>query len=515
MFGSSPAPRLSRRIFVLGGIGAAAATALAPAAFGAAPYPFQLGIASGEPTADGVVLWTRLAPSPLDSDGHGGMPSADVEVEWQVATDDRFTKVVKSGKAVALHDEAHSVHIEVTGLAADADFFYRFRAQGHISPVGRTRTAPKAGTTARELIMAMCSCSNWPGGYFTAYRRMAEDNPGLILHLGDYIYESGPGKGPRRHVGDEIMSLADYRRRYAQYKTDPDLQAAHAVAPWLVVPDDHEVENNYAGLIPQDSKDNDIFAARRAAAYRAYWENMPLRKEQKYTTTGIPLYRRVTWGSMANFHMLDTRQFRANQACGDGWQDCADADLDTRSILDTLKGDERPQEKWLLDGLAAKTATWEFLGQQVFFARRLAADGKSSMDSWDGYRASRARIQAGFVERGIRNPIVLTGDVHAAWANELKDDYREPSSKVIGTELVTTSISSGGDGSDVTEVPDQDNNPHLKFHSKRRGYVRNVINTAQVRVDFRSIDKVSEHGAPVKTAQSFMINDGRPGLEKV
>ncbi|MDN5724976.1 MAG: alkaline phosphatase D family protein [Propionibacteriales bacterium] len=505
---------LSRRIFVLGGLGAASATTLSTVAAAASPYPFKLGIASGEPAPDGVVLWTRLAPSPLNSDGLGGMTSADVEVEWQVATDDRFAKVVATGKTTARRDEAHSVHVEVGGLPADADFFYRFRAQGHISAVGRTRTAPALTAVGRDLIMAMCSCSAWQDGYFTAYRRLAEDRPGLVLHLGDYIYEGGAGKGPRRHVGGEIMDLAAYRRRYAQYKTDPDLQAAHAVAPWLVVPDDHEVENNYAGLVPQNSNDNDIFAARRAAAYRAYWENMPLRKEQKYTATGIPLYRRVRWGKLANFHMLDTRQFRANQACGDGWQNCKDADLDTRSILDTLKSGARPQEQWLLDGLAEKTATWDFLGQQVFFARRLGPDGKSSMDGWDGYRASRARIQAGFVERGIRNPIVLTGDVHKAWGNDLKNDYRDPGSAVIGTELVTTSIASGGDGDDITTVPDQSTNPHLKFHSRRRGYIRNPITAGQVRTDFRTVDKVTEHGAPVKTAGSFVIADGKPGLQK-
>ncbi|RAO10557.1 alkaline phosphatase D family protein [Micromonospora noduli] len=504
--------RLSRRIFVLSGL-VTAGVAVTPrqGARAAVPYPFKLGVASGDPAPDSVVLWTRLAPSPLNADGQGGMANADVTVEWQVSTTDRFTSLVASGSVVARYADAHSVHAIAGGLAADSDYYYRFRAQGQISPVGRTRTAPAPSAFGRDLVMAFASCAHYEAGYYTAYRRMAEDNPGLILHLGDYIYEGGVGTSTvRQHVGAEIVSLADYRRRYALYKSDPDLQAAHAAAPWLVVPDDHEVENNYANMVRNDSSPTLTAAqwtARRTAAYRAYYENMPLRPASAANGNSIPLYRRVRWGQLATFHMLDTRQFRDDQACGDGWKVCADADLASRSLTGAT------QEAWLLDGLAQRYGTWDILGQQVFFAQQLDANGAASMDAWDGYRASRSRIQNGWQQRGVRNPLVLTGDVHRSWANDLKADYVNPSSATIGTELVCTSISSTGNGSGSTTVPNAAANTHLKFYSDRRGYVRTTISRSQVRADFRAVNTVTEHGAAASTVRSFVILDGQPGLQ--
>ncbi|MGK5741199.1 alkaline phosphatase D family protein [Micromonospora sp. URMC 103] len=504
--------RLSRRIFVLGGLSAAGA-ALVPwqSARAAVPYPFKLGVASGDPAPDSVVLWTRLAPSPLNADGQGGMANADVTVEWQVSTSATFSSLVASGSVVARYADAHSVHVVAGGLAADADYYYRFRAQGHISPVGRTRTAPAPGTFGRDLVMAFASCAHYETGYYTAYRRMAEDNPGLILHLGDYIYEGGVNTSAvRQHVGSEIVSLADYRRRYALYKSDPDLQAAHAAAPWLVVPDDHEVENNYANMVRADSSPALTAAqwtARRTAAYKAYYENMPLRPTSAPNGNSIALYRRIRWGQLATFHMLDTRQFRDDQACGDGWKVCADADLASRSLTGAA------QEAWLLDGLAQHYGTWDIIGQQVFFARQFDASGAASMDAWDGYRASRSRIQTGWQQRAVRNPLVLTGDVHKSWANELKADYANPASATIGTELVCTSITSGGNGSGSTTIPNVATNPHLKFHSDRRGYVRTTIGRSQVRADFRAVSTVTEHGAAASTVRSFVILDGQPGLQ--
>ncbi|WP_203716912.1 alkaline phosphatase D family protein [Asanoa siamensis] len=503
--------RLSRRIFVLGGL-ATVGTTIVPlsSARAASPYPFKLGVASGEPAADSVVLWTRLAPTPLNADGQGGMPNADVTVEWQVSTTDTFSSLVAQGAVTARYSDAHSVHVVAGGLAADADYYYRFRAQGHISPVGRTRTAPATSTVGRDFTMAFASCAHYESGYYTAYRRLAEDRPDLVLHLGDYIYEGGVGSGVRQHVGAEIVSLADYRRRYALYKSDPDLQAAHQAAPWLVVPDDHEVENNYAGTVRENNTPALTAAqwtARRGAAYKAYYENMPLRPASAPSGNSIPLYRRVRWGQLATFHMLDTRQFRDDQACGDGSKVCADADLASRSITGAA------QEAWLLDGLGQKLGTWDIIGQQVFFARQFTSTGAASMDAWDGYRASRSRIQAGWQQRGVRNPVVLTGDVHRAWANDLKADYANPNSATIGTELVCTSITSSGNGSGTTTIPNVATNPHLKFHQDRRGYTRTTITRTQIRADFRSLASVTEHGAAITTARSFAILDGRPGLQ--
>ena len=511
---------ISRRTLVLGGLATAGAGVLPAAAqtsvitaTAAVPYPFQLGIASGEPDANSVVLWTRLAPSPLDADGQGGMATTDVPVDWQVSTTDTFSTLVASGTVTASYAAAHSVHVIAGGLNPDSDYFYRFRAQGIISPVGRTRTAPAIGTNGRDLLMSFTSCSHYEEGYYTVYRRMAEDNPGLILHVGDYIYEYGGTSGrPRLYAGTtECVTLADYRRRYAQHKTDPDLQAAHAAAPWIVVPDDHEVENNYAGMVRADSTPSLTTAqwtARRTAAYQAYYENMPLRPAQANNGNSIPLYRRLRWGSLAVFHMLDTRQYRDDQACGDGWKICSDADLATRSLPGNA------QETWLLDGFNQHLATWDIIGQQVFFARRFNSTG-ASMDSWDGYRASRARIQQGWVDRGTRNPVVLTGDVHRAWASDLKADYNNANSATIGSELVSSSVTSGGDGDGSTTIPDVGTNPWLKFYNNRRGYVRTTITPTQMQADFRAVAKVSEHGAAATTVQSFVIEDGRPGLQAV
>jgi alkaline phosphatase D len=510
---------ISRRTLVFGGLAAAGASAVpvrsaVVTATAAVPYPFQLGVASGEPDSSSVVLWTRLAPSPLNADGQGGMANADVTVDWQVSTTETFSTLVASGSVTARYASAHSVHVVAGGLNPDSDYFYRFRAQGHLSPVGRTRTAPAVGTNGRDLVMAFTSCAHYEEGYYTVYRRMAEDNPGLILFLGDYVYEYGAVAGrTRTHVGStEIVTLADYRRRYAQYKSDPDLQAAHAAAPWLVVPDDHEVENNYANMVRADSTPTLTSAqwtARRTAAYQAYYENMPLRPAQANSGNSIPLYRRVRWGNLATFHMLDTRQYRHDQACGDGWKVCSDADLASRSLPGNT------QETWLLDGLAQHYGTWDILGQQVFFARRFDSAGASSMDSWDGYRASRARIQQGWVARGTRNPVVLTGDVHRAWASDLKADYANANSATIGSELVTSSATSGGDGDGSTTIPNLDTNPWLRFYNNRRGYVRTTISPTQLRADFRAVSRVSEHGAAASTVRSFVIQEGRPGLQAV
>nr|WP_245577521.1 alkaline phosphatase D family protein [Actinoplanes globisporus] len=489
---------IKRRTFLLGGLGAV----VVPRSAG---YPFTLGVASGEPAPDSVVLWTRLAPSPLAADGHGGMPRADVPVEWQVSAGPTFGTLVASGTATARYDDAHTVHVVAGGLAADREYYYRFRARGQLSPAGRTRTAPSPGAAARELVMLFASCANFEAGYFTAYRRMAEERPGLILHLGDYIYEGQAKPGHvRTHLGPEILTLADYRRRYGQYKTDPDLQAAHASAPWLVVPDDHDVEDDYAGTHRLDNIPPLTAAqwvGRRTAAYRAYYEHLPLRP-------GTRLFRRVPWGRLATFHMLDTRQYRDPQACGGHRQVCPDAALPGRSMTGPA------QEAWLLDGLAEHRATWDLIGQQVFFAAQPDASGTRNMDAWDGYRASRDRLQRGWVERGARNPVVLTGDIHTAWANDLKADYADPSSATIGTELICTSITSRGDGSATTTIPTGGLNPHLKFYSDRRGYTRATITPAKLTADFRGVDAVSVRDAAVRTVGSFAIEDGRPGVRR-
>ncbi|GAA4096902.1 alkaline phosphatase D family protein [Actinomadura miaoliensis] len=484
--------------------------------------PFTLGVASGDPDHDGFVLWTRLALEPLAEDGLGGMPALNVPVEWQVASDPRFRKIERRGVAIARPESAHSVHVELNGLRPDRDYWYRFRAAGYVSPVGRARTAPRPDAFGPALAMAFVSCSQYEHGYFTAYGRLAEEHPDLVLHLGDYQYEyradvyTVPGGNVRDHEGPETVTLANYRQRHAQYKSDPDLQAAHAAAPWLVVFDDHEVENNWAGPVPEagsDTPDPDEFMRRRAAAFQAYYENMPLRRASVPNGPNIQIYRRVRWGRLANFHMLDTRQFRDDQACGDGYKECAAASDPSRSITGPR------QEQWLLDGFRRSTARWDVIGQQVFFAQRDNNAGPAkvtSMDAWDGYVASRGRITQGWIDAKVRNPVVLTGDVHAHWASELKVDYDDPASKTVGAELVCSSITSGGDGadSDPAAHPFLKINPHLKFYNNQRGYVMTRIGKDELRADFKTVPTVRTRDAQASTKATFVIEDRVPGLNQ-
>jgi alkaline phosphatase D len=480
--------------------------------------PFTLGVASGDPWPDGFVLWTRLARRPLAEDGRGGMPDVPVPVQWQVAADPRFRRVVRRGTVTARPGCAHAVHIEVTGLRPGREYWYRFRAGGHLSPTGRALTAPAPGSTPSALTMAVASCSQFEHGWFTNYRHIAADHPDLVLHLGDYLYEyrantyEAPEGNVRDHRGPETTTLATYRQRHAQYKSDLDLQAAHAAAPWLVVWDDHELDDNWADEDPE--RPSKHFLRRRAAAFQAYYENMPLRRSSVPPAIDTRLYRRMSWGGLATVHLLDTRQYRDDQACGDGFAtDCAEAADPSRSIT----GAE--QERWLLDGFRSSSARWDLLGQQVFFAQRDTDPGpaeRTLMDAWDGYLASRDRITRGWVEAGVRNPVVLTGDVHAHWAADLKLDYDDPSSPTVGSELVCSSITSGGDGADsaARSHPCMAYNPHLRFYNDLRGYVRTTITPQRLSADFRCVDEVSEPGAPAFTRATFAVDDGEPGLRQ-
>ena len=453
--------------------------------------PFTVGVASGDPAPDGVVIWTRLAPHPLADDGLGGMPARAVDVEWEVAADERFTRIEQRGITTAAPDAAHGVHVELTGLRAGADYFYRFRTAGHLSPVGRTRTAPDPGSLA-QLTMCVASCSNYEQGWFTAYRRLAEEHPDLVVHLGDYQYEYPAGRttvesgNVRDHVGPETVTLANYRQRYAQYKSDPDLQAAHAAAPWLAVFDDHELADNWADEVP--AKPQPAFLDRRAVALRAYYENMPLRRSAMPRGIDIQLYRRVQWGALAMLHMLDTRQYRGDQACGDELRtDCPERLYPARSLLGV------EQELWLLNGFQQSQARGEQLG------------------------ANRDRVVSGIVHSPVRNAVVLTGDVHSHWAAEVRERFDDPSLPVVATELVTTSISSGGDGSDSRDdiAVMLAENPHIRYYTNRRGYIRTRITRDELRVDFRVVPFVSRPGADVRTAASFAVPDRAPALHAV
>ncbi|MBT2417414.1 alkaline phosphatase D family protein [Streptomyces sp. ISL-22] len=522
-----------RRFLSLTGAAAALAFAVHLPAAGAASAarldarripddPFTLGVASGDPLPDSVLLWTRLAPAPFEPDG--GLPAERVSVDWELAEDERFSKIVRRGTATAHPEFHHTVHVEVDQLDADRVFYYRFRAGTWHSETGRTRTAPAKGSPASALTLAAVSCQAYTDGYYTPYRHLAQDDVDVVFHLGDYLYEYAVNSvGGYRHYTDrtlpalfnrETTTLEDYRLRYALYKTDPDLRAAHAAHPFVVTWDDHETENNYADDTPENGVPPEEFLLRRASAYRAYWENQPLRLRQQPTGPDMRLYRRLHWGRLAQFDVLDTRQYRSNQAYGDGAK-VPGPDIDDPAR--TMTG--ATQEEWLLDGWLSSTALWNVVPQQVIFSQRkfdLTSPSRVSMDAWDGYRACRRRILDGAKAAGVENLMVLTGDVHVGYGFDIKDDFDDPDSATLGTEIAATSVASGRDGIDKPANWDtyMKANPHLKFYNGRRGYVTVALGRELARADFKTVPYVTTPGAALTTAGSFVTEAGAPGLKQ-
>ncbi|GAB2853754.1 alkaline phosphatase PhoD [Actinocorallia aurea] len=489
---------------------ATAATAPLGGSAAGRPDPFRLGVASGDPWPDSVVLWTRLAPRPLAEDGLGGLGSRNVQVAWQLAEDARFRRIVRKGTVTAKASGGYAVHVTPSGLEPGREYFYRFRADGHLSRVGRTRTAPARGAMG-PMTFAAASCAHYEHGYFTAYKRLAEQDPDLVIHLGDYLYEYAPGSyggangAVRRHTEGKCQSLTDYRRRHAQYKADTDLQAAHAVAPWAVVWDDHEVEDNWTGSVPGSSVPG--FGARKRNAVRAYYENMPLRASARPSGTRMRLYRRLTWGALASFHLLDTRQYRTDQPCDDWLRTGCDARNDPSG---RVLG--KTQLSWLDGSLRGSGARWDVLGQQIFLAQRDMALGpalKVGMDAWDGYTAERDRLFDVLTASGARNPVVLTGDVHTAFAADLLRDFDDPGSARVGVELVATSIASDGDGYRDTAAMAAllAENPHFAFADQRRGYLLGRLTPDSLTADFHTLDRISRRGAPARRAARLVVPD--------
>jgi alkaline phosphatase D len=483
--------------------------------------PFALGVASGDPWPNGVVLWTRLAPEPLALDGLGGMPQRKVPVGWEVATDERFRHVARRGRTVAVPELAHSVHVEVGGLAPDRQYYYRFRAGGEISAVGRTRTAPAPGAHLRSLSFGVVSCQAWFEGFYTAYKHLSEEDIAVIFHLGDYIYENqiDTGGGVRKtpvpaEIGAEPFDLTQYRLRHALHHYDPDMIAAHQAHPFALVWDDHEIEDNWAGDISKvdGEPDNDpaVFRRRKAAAFQAYYENLPLRLPNKPRGPEATLYRRLGYGRLVDFHVLDTRQYRADQACGDRTSDCADRLLPDRQVLGPQ------QEQWLYDGLRRSHALWQIVPQQIPVTQVDTVPGEGRafvMDFWDGYKPARDRLFDALAQ--VRNPVVLTGDMHRHMAADLKLDFDDPDSRTIGVEFVGTSISTKMDGEDLDQGGKNllDANAHIKFTSYQRGYLRCTVDEQTCRADFRVLPYVTRPGAPVSTRTSFVTENGNPGLQ--
>lgn len=493
--------------------------------------PFTLGVASGTPEPESVVLWTRLS----------GVGSQPVTLRWEIARDEQFRRIAQQGQVQALPEFAHAVHVEAGGLHPDRRYFYRFMlgaaGQDWVSAVGQTRTAPHPDAEVARLRVAYASCQRWEHGFYAAYRQMREDAPDLVLFLGDYIYEypnPANNSGVRRSNGGWVLTLDDYRDRYAVHRSDVHLQAMHAACPWLVTWDDHEVQNDYAGLRRGDSGPMvEDFAARRAAAYQAFWEHMPLRASVlTQSLAGLSrgaemrIHASTRWGRLAQLHMLDARQYKDPQVCnkddhpGSSMRDpqtCPEWDEPRRTLLGVA------QERWLDDTLARSDARWNLIGQQsIFGPREYRRNGARSVwnDGWDGYSAARRRLTDVLgrerQRRGDFNAVFFGGDVHEHWVGHVKADYARADSAAVATEFCGTSISTRSGGRNERVAPMLAAHPHFVFGDvEKRGYGLAEFSRERLRTTLRGVDDATREDSAVPVLARFEVRSGTPQVERI
>lgn len=485
-----------------------------------ASYPFTLGVTSGDPAADGFVIWTKLAPKPFEP--HGGMPMVPLPVKWEVASDDRFKTIVASGEAQARPELGHSVHVEVAGLQPDRPYWYRFSLGSDQSSRGRARTLPLASSSPASLKFGVAGCQNYEDGLFTAFRHLArEDDLNFVYHYGDFIYEYKqrgldydkdglPVPQVRQHIGQDCFDVADYRLRYAQYLSDYDLQAARARHTWFSTFDDHEVENNWVGDHNWKDVPQDIFRLRRQAGLQVWYEYMPVRAAL-LPRNGIitDMYREARFGDLLSMDFLDTRSFRTQQPCDDGFKPWCPGIDDSKAQVISAQ-----EENWLVANLKRGQTKWNCLAQQVMMMsldRRRYPDETAkiyNLDSWAGYSAQRHRLLGKM--RGLDNVVVLTGDEHQNFAGLLDNGDR-----TVAVEFVSTSISSGGDGSDVRTGSDmiRKNSPELKFINDQRGYLVCEVTPDAWTTKARVMDQVSTPGGAISTRATMTVPRGQPSLQ--
>jgi alkaline phosphatase D len=482
-------------------------------------YPFKLGVASGYPSTRSVVLWTRLAPDPLAPDG--GMQPSAVPVTWELAADEGFRQVLRRGVTYAEPYWAHSVHVEPPDLSPGREYWYRFTAGDVRSAVGRTWTAPEPDSSPERLRIGLACCQQYEHGYYVAYRKMLADQLDLIVHVGDYIYELSWGEDHvRSHDSGECYTLEDYRARHALYRSDPDLKAAHAACPWLLTWDDHEVDNDYAGAISEQDDDPRLFLARRAAAYRAYYEHLPLPRQAAPFGADDRLYTARTFGDLATLYLLDERQYRSPQACPAPGQRgsnrvFADGCPELTDPARTMLGER--QERWLDARLAerGRRARWNLLAQGVVFAYANEAQRPRRRfwtDSWNGYPAARERLLRTLAERKVRNPLVLGGDVHAFVASDLRLEADDPTSPRVASEIVTTSITSQPPPSSLLATYRLLNPDILLADGDYRGYVRLELTPQALRADLVAVETVKKKESAHRVLKSFVLEDEHSGL---
>lgn len=485
--------------------------------------PFTLGVASGDPLPDAVVLWTMLRPDDGDE-----LPDADIDVEWEIGRDEDLTDIVASGTASAVAALGHSVHVDATGLEPDTGYFFRFRVGDHETPAARTRTFAEAGTTPERFRFAFSSCQNWEQGYYAAYRDVVEQGEiDAFVFLGDYIYEYATGgyadeRGRQTGQEFECETVEQYRARYGLYRSDPLLQDAHARVPWIITWDDHEVDNDYADDVSEDDAPTGAFLERRAAAYQVWYEFMPVRVEPP-TGPDLPIYRSFAHGDLVRFHVLDTRQYRSDQQRNDPFVPELGQSVQVFEESpgeQTMLGEE--QRDWLIDGARSSAAVWDVLAQQVFmFGANAIPDAEPPVivvDTWDGYREERRTVLEAMGDT-VDNLVVLTGDFHSAAVGDLRTDPLDRSLPVVGTEFMASSISSSffDEDESVTDLVAGAlaTNPQIKWFDAQRGYTRCEVTPDRWSATYRAVADQFDESSPVETISTWEVIAGTPGAQRV
>jgi alkaline phosphatase D len=476
--------------------------------------PFSLGVASGMPRPGSLVIWTRLAPRPHEPDG--GLPDAPIELHWQLAEDEQFTRALRQGRVLAHPQHAHSVRVPVDGLRSGAQHFYRFRVGDAWSPVGRARTAPAADAEVAALRLALASCQHYEQGAYAAHRDIAGRDLDFVLFVGDYIYESSnPRYRIRPHEGPVPTTLAGYRARHATYKLDADLRAAHAAHAWVLTWDDHEVENDYADAHSLKAVGAEAFLRRRAAAYQAYFEHLPLAPSRAPDGASMRIHDRFTWGQLAELWALDGRQHRSLQACASEgqaggrllWQ-CDELADPARTVFGAA------QEAWLADGLGRSTRRWKLLAQasqlspagvDTPIGRRIYSDG------WDGYPRARERLLDAMARAPGGNVLSLGGDVHRHVAATLRLRPDDPRTAVVGSEFVCTSVSTRGLSDTVAALLRASNPDVLHLRGDERGYALVEVSPERARCSFLGTPHPAAPGAALRVQAVAEVEAGRAG----
>jgi alkaline phosphatase D len=556
---TTPALPVARRtVLATGAAGAAGAVVSsgvpAPAAARGEQAYFRHGVASGDPEPHSVLLWTRVTPTPDATPGSG--VGGRVTVTWEVARDPDFRRVVRRGRFETGPGRDHTVKLEVDGLEPATWYHYRFRYDGTSSRVGRTRTAPARDALPENLRFGVVSCANWQAGWFSAYRGLAaRDDLHAVLHLGDYLYEYGPGEygygqgdvDIRPHdPAHEMVALADYRRRHAQYKTDPDLQDAHAKFPWIITWDDHEVTNDQWRDGAENHQDTEgEYAARRARAHRAFDEWIPARMDGTARLgDGDRLFRRLQFGQLAEVSMLDLRSYRDQQVEQAAFP-VPPVDGGVSDPERTITGEQ--QLAWLKSSLDQDRAQWKVIGNPVMIAPvdfgslphdlidpvndvtgLLPRDGLPyNVDQWDGYTADRRRVFDHIRDHGVKDALFVTGDIHSGWACELPYDAATyPVGDSAGVEFVCSSVTSNN-LKDITGTPARTtsvaveegikaNNRHIKYlNFDDHGFSVLDLTPARAQMDWFIISDRADRAAEITWTTPWATESGTGRIARV